>query len=310
MRTAFINVLMEQAGSDDKIFLLTPDMGFSVFEPFLEKYPDRFLNTGIAEQNTIGVAAGLALSGFKPYVYSIAPFALMRCYEQIRIDAAYMQTNIKIIGAGGGVAYGPAGTTHHAIEDLAIAKVLPGMIVCAPADPIEARQIFEQSLTVESPMYIRLAKNNEPIIHDPVDKITIGKAFSIKMGKDVAILTTGTIACQVMEWLPELEKQGISAGVTVFPTIKPLDTDCLDALIASGKKILVVEEHNVIGGLGESICAYLAKQNAVNKIRHLAIPDIYSHYVGNQVFILNKFGLNTVPNIDEIFVTTGEDLNK
>jgi transketolase len=298
---SFVNVLMEQAGLDDKIFLLTPDMGFSVFELFIEQYPDRFLNTGIAEQNTIGVAAGLALSGFKPYVYSIAPFVLMRCYEQVRVDAAYMQTNIKIVGAGGGVAYGPAGATHHAIEDLTIARALPGMIVCAPADPIEARQIFEQSVSIELPMYIRLAKNNEPLIHDPADKIVIGKAFVLTEGEDVEILTTGTITHRVMNWLPELEKQGFSAGVTVFPTIKPLDTDSLDTLVDSGKKILIVEEHNVIGGFGEGVCSYLGKQNAVNKIRHLAIPDVYSHYVGNQAFILDKFGLYDAPNIKELF---------
>jgi transketolase len=301
MRTSFVNVLIEQAKLDDKIFLLAPDMGFSVFEPFIEKYPDRFLNTGIAEQNTIGVAAGLALSGFKPYVYSIAPFILMRCYEQVRVDAAYMQTNIKIVGSGGGVAYGPAGTTHHAIEDLAIAKVLPGMIVCAPADPIEARQIFEQSVCVDSPMYIRLAKNNESLIHGPEDKITIGKAFSLKKGKNLEILTTGTIAHRVMEWLPELDIQGVSSGVTVFPTIKPLDIACLETLIESEKKLLIVEEHNVVGGFGEGVCSYLAKQNAKNKIRHLAIPDVYSHCVGSQEFILNKFGLYDFPDIEKIF---------
>jgi transketolase len=292
---------MEQAKLDDKIFLLTPDMGFSVFDPFIAQYPGRFLNTGIAEQNAIGVAAGLALSGFKPYVYSIAPFILMRCYEQIRIDAAYMQANIKIVGVGGGVAYGPAGATHHAIEDLAVAKSLPGMIVCAPADPIEARQIFEQSVAVGSPMYIRLAKNNEPLIHSPTDKITIGKAFSLAKGMDIEILTTGTIANRVVEWIPGLEKQGVSVGATVFPTIKPLDIDCLDALIDSGKKLLIVEEHNVVGGFGESVCSYLGKQNAANEIRHLAMPDVYSHYVGGQAFILNKFGLYDVPNIEKIF---------
>jgi transketolase len=301
MRSTFVNVLIEQAELDDKIFLLTPDMGFSVFEPFIEKYPGRFLNTGIAEQNAIGVAAGLSLSGFKPYVYSIAPFVLMRCYEQVRLDAAYMQTNIKIIGVGGGFAYGPLGTTHHAIEDLAITRALPGMIVCAPADPIEARQIFEQSISVDSPMYIRLAKSNDSLIHDSADKLIIGKAFALTEGTDIEILVTGTITHRVMEWLPELKKQGVSAGVTVFHTIKPLDTNYLDVLIDSGKKILIVEEHNTVGGFGEGVCSYLAKQNAVNKIRHLAIPDIYNHYVGSQTFILNKFGLNTAPNIEEIF---------
>jgi transketolase len=212
-----------------------------------------------------------------------------------------MQTNIKIVGVGGGVSYGPAGATHHAIEDLAIARALPGMIVCAPADPLEARQIFEQSISSELPMYIRLAKNNEPLVHNPADIIIIGKAFVLKEGRDIEILTTGTITHRVMEWLPGLENQSVVAGVTVFPTIKPLDTEYLDALIDSGKKILIVEEHNVTGGFGEAVCSYLAKQNAANKIRHLAIPDEYSHYVGSQAFILNKFGLEATPNIEEFF---------
>jgi len=301
MRTTFISVLMERAKTDEKIFLLTPDMGFSVFESFIETYPERFLNTGVAEQNAMGIAVGLALSGFKPFVYSIAPFVLMRCYEQVRLGAAYMQANIKIIGSGGGVAYGPQGTTHHIIEDFAIAKVLPNMIVCAPADPIEARQIFEQSVSITSPMYIRIAKNNEPLIHCPDDRITIGKAFSLERGDDIEILITGTLTYRVREWLPEIKKQGISAGLTVFPTIKPLDTDYLDALIETGKDILVCEEHNVIGGLGESICSYIKQKDAPNKIRILGIPDRYSHYVGNQSYILEKMGLWYAPDIKGLF---------
>ena len=301
MRSTFASVLMEQAEFDDKIFLLTPDMGFSVFESFAEKYPERFLNTGIAEQNCVGVAAGLALSGFKPFIYSIAPFALMRCYEQIRIDVVYMRANIKIVGVGGGVAYGPAGATHHIIEDFAIAKVLPNMIVCAPADTVEARQIFEQSISTESPMYIRLAKNNEPLVHAPDDVINIGKAFTLKSGDDIEIITTGTITYRVTEWLPELQKQGISAGLTIFPTIKPLDNDCLDKLSSTEKDILIIEEHNVIGGLGESICSYMKQKDARNRIRVLGIPDKYSHYVGSQQFILDKFGLYYMPDINELF---------
>ena len=301
MRTTFVSVLMERAEFDKKIFLLTPDMGFSVFENFAEKYPERFLNTGIAEQNTVGIAAGLALSGFKPYVYSIAPFVLMRCYEQIRLNAAYMKANIKIVGAGGGVAYGLAGATHHIIEDFAIAKVLPNMIVCAPADSVEARQIFEQSVSMESPMYIRLAKNNEPLVHAPGDVINIGKAFTLKRGDDIEIVTTGTITYRVTEWLSDLQEQGISAGLTVFPTIKPLDNEYLDRLSGTKKDILIIEEHNVMGGLGESICSYMKQKDAKNRIRILGIPDKYSHYVGSQQFILDKFGLYNIPDINILF---------
>jgi transketolase len=302
MRTTFSSVLVDRAKNDRNIFLLSPDAGFSVFEKFVEQYPDRFLNTGIAEQNTVSVAAGLALSGFKPYIYQIAPFALMRCYEQIRVDIAYMDLNIKIIGAGGGVAYGPAGATHHVIEDFAISKALPNMVVCAPVDPVEIRQIMEQSFSLEAPMYIRIAKNNDPPIHDPEDKISIGKAFRLMQGSDLEILTTGVITHRVKEWLPELSnKQGVSAGLTVFPTIKPLDTDFLDIIIGTRKKVLIVEEHNIIGGLGESICAYLGRKNAVNLVRHLGIQDAYSHYVGSQSYILGKFGLWAVPDIKELF---------
>ena len=301
MRSTFISVLLEHSKNDNKIFILTPDMGFSVFEQFAKKYPDRFLNTGIAEQNTIGIAAGLALSGFKPYIYSIAPFSLMRCYEQIRLNAAYMKLNIKIIGAGGGVAYGSAGTTHHIIEDFAITKVLPNMIVCAPADPIEAQQIFIQSLKTNFPMYIRLAKNNEPLLHNKDDIINIGKAFTLKNGDDLEIITTGIITGRVLEWIPELNNQGLSVGITVFPTIKPLDTQFIDNLIKTKKKILIVEEHNIIGGLGESICAYIVKKNAQNKIAHIGIPDKYSHYVGSQSYILDKFKMYAVPKINKLF---------
>jgi transketolase len=292
---------MEQAETDQKIFLVTPDMGYSVFESFMEAYPDRFLNTGIAEQNAIGIAVGLALSNFKPFVYSISPFVLMRCYEHIRLGLAYMQANVKVIGSGGGVAYGSQGTTHHIIEDFAITRVLPNFIICAPADPIEARQIFEQSVSITSPMYIRIAKNNEPLIHGSGDRITIGKAFSMERGDDMEILTTGTITYRVREWLPEIKRQGISAGLTVFPTIKPLDTDYLVELIKTGKDVLICEEHNVIGGLGESICSYMKQKDAPNRVRILGIPDEYSHYVGSQSYILEKMGLWQVPDIRGLF---------
>jgi transketolase len=301
MRTTFINTLTEIARSDDRIFILTPDMGFSVFEDFAREFPGRFLNTGISEQNAMGIAAGLSFGGFKPYLYSIAPFALMRCYEQVRIGAAYMEANIKIVGSGGGVSYGSNGATHHAIEDLAIAKALPNMVVCAPADPVEARCIFKQSAAIAAPMYIRIAKNGEPIFHDPSDEITVGKAFRLLHGKDVEILAVGTITNRVREWLPEFGKQGISAGLSVFPTIKPLDTAYLDDLAAAGSNILVCEEHNVIGGFGESVCSYLSQRDAPNRVRIMGIPDKYSHYVGSRSYILEKMGLWNAPDLRALF---------
>jgi len=212
-----------------------------------------------------------------------------------------METNIKIVGAGGGVSYGPAGATHHAIEDFAVAKALPNMVVCAPADPVEARRIFEQSAKIASPMYIRIAKNREPVFHNPNDEIMVGKAFRCSSGSDLEILSTGVIANRVREWLPELGKQGISAGLSVFPTIKPLDAAYLDDLAAAGRDILICEEHNAVGGFGESVCSYLSQKDAPNRVRILGIPDKYSHYIGSQSYILEKMGLWNVPDIKKLF---------
>ncbi len=166
MRTTFVKSLIERARTDDRIFLMAADLGFSVLEPFLTEFPDRYLNVGIAEQNAVGVAAGLALSGKIVYIYSIIPFVTMRCFEQVRLDLAYMNTNVRLVGVGAGYAYGPAGSTHHAIEDLAIMRALPNMSVVAPGDPLELKGLLEESFTHQGPMYFRLAKGGEPNINN------------------------------------------------------------------------------------------------------------------------------------------------
>ena len=164
-RTTFIQTLIELARKDERIFLLTPDMGYSVLEKFRDEFPDRFLNCGIAEQNTISLAAGLAASGKIVYVYSIIPFVTMRCFEQVRLDLAYNNTNVKLIGIGAGFTYGSAGTSHHAIEDIAIMRCIPNMTVLCPGDPIETRELIKRSYEMYGPTYIRLGKNGEPKIH-------------------------------------------------------------------------------------------------------------------------------------------------
>ena len=169
MRNAFVTALVEAARKDPAIYLITPDLGFSVLEPFAEEFPERFLNCGIAEQNAIGIAAGLALNGMKPYVYSIVPFAVSRPYEQIKVDVAYMEANVKIVGVGAGFAYGPAGATHHALDDIAIMRTLPNMAVVAPGSVNEARELVRYSTTHAGPMYIRLARRGEPDYAYPVE---------------------------------------------------------------------------------------------------------------------------------------------
>ncbi len=180
MRTTFVETLKELARQDERIFLLSADMGYSVFETFREEFPDRFLNTGIAEQNTIGIAAGLAARGKIVFVYSIIPFVTMRCFEQIRLDLAYNKSNVKIVGVGAGFTYGSLGSSHHALEDISLMRSLPNMTVLCPGDPVEARELIKQSCEHTGPVYIRLGKNGEPKIH-PEDKKIQAKQLKFLM---------------------------------------------------------------------------------------------------------------------------------
>lgn len=296
MRTTFIQTLIERARIDKTIFLVTPDMGFSVFEPFIKEFPDRFLNVGIAEQNAIGVAAGLALSGYNVYVYSIVPFVTMRCFEQVRVDVAYMNTNVKLVGVGGGLSYGPAGATHHAIEDIAIMRCLPNMTVCCPGDPIEAKNIFEASYNYKGPMYIRLGKNGEPIIQSCGNKIEIGKHNLIRKGSSFCLITTGNTLELGSKWIEEWIQEGYDPEHVSLHTIKPIDKIFIENLCKSNKLIVTLEEHNILGGLFSSV-SEIVTQIGSCKIIPCAINDSYNHYVGSQAFIRDKIGLSRKPEI-------------
>ena len=297
MRTTFINTLIRYAEKDKEIFLLTPDMGFSVFEEFIDRFPDQYLNVGIAEQNAIGVAAGLALSGYKVYVYSIVPFVTMRCFEQVRIDVAYMNTNVKLVGVGGGYSYGPAGATHHAIEDIAIMRCLPNMTVCCPGDPMEAGQIIKSSLSRPGPMYIRLGKNNEPLIHSPEDRLEIGKASTIRKGKDFALVTTGNMLEQGKAWVDEWIGEGFDPEFVSMHTIKPIDEVTVAGIIERGMSIVTLEEHSVIGGLGSAIAEIVAAASTGCKVVRIGIPDVFSHYVGSQKTLRAHYGVADKPDL-------------
>lgn len=292
MRSTFINCLIEQARQDDRIFLITPDVGFSVLERFADEFPDRYLNVGIAEQNAIGVAAGLALSGKLPYVYSMIPFVTMRCFEQVRIDVAYMNTNVRLVGIGAGLSYGPAGATHHAIEDIAIMRALPNMTVCCPGDPVETKALIKQSFDYEGPIYFRLGKNGEPNIHQSGTQIEIGKAIQVIDGTDLALITTSNMLEQGKHWVDKWADKGKKVTLISMPTIKPLDEEVVMKLIDTGMPIITLEEHNIIGGLGSAVAEIIAERGKAVKFKRIAIPDMYSHFVGSQQFLRDKFGLS------------------
>lgn len=291
MRKTFINTLVELARVDDRIFLITPDIGYSVLEVFMKEFPDRFLNVGVAEQNAVGIAAGMALNGLIPYVYTINPFVCMRPFEQIRVDVAYMNTNVRIVGVGAGFSYGSAGATHHSIEDIAIMRVLPNMTVICPGDPWEVTEAVKASVDYKGPMFFRLGKHGEPVINNPKTIFKIGKAIKVRSGKDLSIITTsntleiGNNICEI------LKQKKISSSLISMHTMKPFDVKIINALLKTGKPIFTIEEHNIIGGLGSAVSEVIAESGFNPLFKRFGVNDMFSHYVGGHDYIRSKFGI-------------------
>ena len=300
MRTAFVRTLSEMMRRDERIWVLTPDMGFSVLEPIKEEFPARFLNTGIAEQNTVGVAAGLALSGKKVYVYSIIPFVTMRCFEQVRVDLAYMQTDVKLVGVGAGVTYGAAGATHHALEDIAIMRSLPGMTVCCPGDPVEVETLIEQSAAFPGPMYIRLGKNGEECINQRPLSVPLGKANRLADGSDGVIFVTSTMLSVAMQTRALLAGYGRDIAVVSFPTVSPLDAVTVGEWAARGVPIMTLEEHFLAGGFGSAVLEVLADRGDTPRITRFGVPDRYTHEVASADDLRRSFGLYPQKLADDI----------
>ena len=289
MRKIFINTLTDIARKDKNVWLLTADMGFSVLEDFFHEFPSRAINTGIAEQNAMALAAGLALAGKKVYVYSIVPFVTLRCLEQIRNDICYMNTNVKIIGIGGGFCYGSAGATHHSIEDIAVMRALPNIQVYAPMDSFELEEIIKQTYLTKVPTYIRIGnKTCESFNKIPFQ---LGKSRILREGKDCAIIFTGDIGDQVLLFAKKLESQNKKPYLISMPSLKPIDEEIIKYLISKNMEIYSLEEHNIYGGLASAISEVIAGVGKITKFIPIAVPDKFSHYVGDRNFIRNKMNI-------------------
>lgn len=294
MRKTFIETLINLAEIDKNIYLLTGDLGFSVFEGFAGRFPERFINCGVAEQNMMGVAAGLAMEGKKPYVYSIVPFVTMRCLEQIRNDICYQNLNVKIIGMGAGFSYGAADFTHYAIEDLSVLKSLPNLILLSPADLIETKELVLQSYFKKQPAYIRLGKSGRAI-HNGSSKIIMGKPFVFRNGKNAnaVLITTGACLEIGINVAKKLENEGFSLKVISMHTIKPIDEKSLVKEMQGQKIIFTLEEHSVVGGLGSSVAEILLKNNIQNiAFEKLGVPSDYKNIVGGQSYLKKHYGID------------------
>jgi transketolase len=296
MRTAFINQLIEEASKNDQIFLLVGDLGFSVVEPFAEKFPDRYLNVGIAEQNMAGMAAGLAMEGYCVYMYSIGNFPTLRCMEQIRYDICYHNLNVKIVAVGGGYAYGPLGASHHATEELGMLRTLPNMVVCAPGDPEEARAVTTFSANYKGPCYLRLGKAGEPLVHqsEHLKPFNLGNILKVVEGNDIAVFTVGATLKYVTDFIMENK---IGASVYSFPFVKPIDKQMLIPLLKKYKKIITIEEHQANGGFGSAILEYindLLEEKEIASapvVKRIAIQDKFYSIAGSQQYLRNLAGI-------------------
>lgn len=292
MRNTFVKTLCEIAENDKDVILITGDLGFGVLDKYWDKYPDRFINAGIAEQNMTSVAAGMALEGKKVYTYSIANFPTLRCLEQIRNDAAYHNANLKVVSIGAGFAYGGAGMSHHATEDLAIMRSLPNVTVFSPGDPIETIEVTKAANEINGTCYIRLGKGGEKNIHTKIDSFKIGKALKILEGNEICIFATGAILSEANKAAINLNSKGISTSLYSFPTVKPIDKEIIEQCAKNHKCIISVEEHNVVGGFGSAIAEVLSEIEGNHAyLRKIGLQDIYSSVVGSQNYLRDYYDI-------------------
>lgn len=294
MRDAFTAALQDLARQDPNIFLITGDLGFGVLKPYWETYPHQFFNAGISEQAMTGMAAGMALSGKTVFTYSIGNFPTLRCLEQIRNDCAYHHANVKIVCVGGGFVYGSLGMSHHATEDMAIMRALPDVAVFTPGDPVEVRAVMPALTYHSGTCYLRLGRGGEPTLHQkPIENYRIGQGLCLKEGANVAILSAGGILSQTVAAAELLQKQGVSAGVYSFPTIKPLDEDLIRRLAKELPLLVTVEEHTNLGGLGGAVAETVGDMTGSRaRVMRLGMRDAYSTIVGSQQYLREQYGLD------------------
>ncbi len=305
MRNAFIQALEKVTAKNKNLLVLSGDLGYTVFESFIEKYPQQFFNFGVGEANLMGMAAGLAKEGKIPVCYSIIPFITLRCYEQIRNDVCSHKANVKIVGVGSGLGYAHLGISHHAGEDVAIMRALPNMSVLVPADPQEVKGAINWALFHKGPVYVRLGKVGEPSIHRQrlvMNKNTGG--FVLRRGGKVLIFTAGTIAHNVLGAVTLLEKQGITAHVVSVPFVKPLAKKWISELARKYRYIYVVEEHSIIGGLGSAIAETLLEAGvAPPYFKRIGFNDSFCHTIGSYEYMRAHMGLSPEKIADEVLKT-------
>jgi len=292
MRKTCLNMVYELAKQDERVVFVGSDLGPGVLEEMKQTMPDRYYMEGVSEQNIIGMAAGLAMEGYIPYVNTIATFITRRCFEQVAVDLCLHDLPVRLIGNGGGLVYAPLGPTHLATEDIAIMRSIPNMTIVSPSDADEMTRFMASALDWPHPIYIRLGKGGDPVVTGDQASFEIGKAVPLRAGTDIQILSSGVMSGRALAAAEMLIKKGVSAGVIHLPTIKPLDEGAVIAA-AGSKMIVTLEEHFKMGGLGSAISEVLVDVNTMPElgILRIGLEDSFPLAYGSQDELMECFGL-------------------
>ncbi len=308
MRNAFARELTRLAAADERVVLLMGDIGNRLFDDFKARFPERFFNCGVAEANMMSVAAGLALCGLRPVVYTIVPFVTTRCLEQIRVDVCYHHAPVVIVGVGGGLSYASLGATHQSCEDLGLLRMLPGVKIVCPGDATEVRLGLQRALAQDDPVYLRLGKKGEPAVHQDEPPFEIGRGIVLREGTEVTLLSTGNLLPTAVTVADRLQAQGRSVRLVSLHTVKPLDESLLQASFAAGRLVVTLEEHSVLGGLGGAVAEWLSEQTHLPaRLLRIGTPDRFFHETGDQRYARQRLGLDAESVTQRILLALPEN---
>ncbi|MEK7574500.1 MAG: transketolase C-terminal domain-containing protein [Patescibacteria group bacterium] len=292
IRDAFFDELYNIAKNDPRVILLVADMGAFSLVKFKNDFPDQFINVGIAEQNMVSVAAGLALAGRKVFIYTIIPFITQRCYEQIKIDLCSMNLPVTILGVGPGLTYGNDGPTHHGTQDIAIMRALPEITILNPSSAIMAAASMNIGYKNSGPTYIRIDKGKIPEIYNQNSDFSDGLA-ELKNGGELTVIATGIMVHQALKAAQELNNQSISTGVVDLYRIKPLNKEKLSRIIDNSKRLATLEENSIVGGIGSAISEFLTDNGKTIPLKRIALPDQHCFESGDRESLLAFYNLDT-----------------
>jgi transketolase len=292
VRKAFVQTLIGLAEKDDRILLLTGDLGFMALEPFAEKFPDRFFNVGVAEQNMVGLASGLAREGFIPYVYSIVPFAALRPLEFIRNGPIYHRLPVRIVGIGAGFDYGNNGLTHYGIDDIGTLRCQPGIALISPCDHQQAVTAFQSSWDLPGPVYYRLSKDDKTVVPGLEGKFALGRAEVLRPANRVAIVAMGTLAAEAVRIAEALEPRGISCGVAAVASLSPAPTQDLADFLRETQWVVTLENHYVTGGLGSLAAEIISESGLSCRLLRCGVESTPDGRTGTTETLHRTFGLD------------------